>query len=658
MFKDWSGAAPSVRKLRGSSADQLVQAQYGALAKQIPALYVVLSVNIATLAFTFYGSAPDYLTTVAPAVFLLLTGGRAIHWLRADVGRHVDIDRITREFARTTFLGVALSVVLAAWGIVLFGYGNAYQQSAVALFFWLSAVSAAFCLAPVPRAAIAVVVVSTVPVASTFIMSGEPVFVNMAVNFAVVSLLILQILPTYFRSFARIIKSRASLSERHRQAREDNRIVRRIAYTDPLTGLANRRMFEEHLSSMVEKSGTDPQPFAVGMIDLDGFKPINDLYGHAAGDAMLRQVARRLTASLGGNGLLARLGGDEFGIIATGIARDADALALGNKVCEAIRQPYEIDGSQALLSCSCGFSLFPTGGSDAERLVLSADNALYHAKRRARGNTEIFSMEIEKQIRERATMEQALRRAVADQAITLHFQPIFDLTTRKVVTVEALARWTDPDLGSISPDCFIPIAEQAGLIEEITDFLLRDAVSFAASWPADVSLSFNLSAVSIVKPSAGLDILAIVARAGLLPDRLQVEITETALMRDFEMARATIENLRRAGVAVALDDFGTGHSSLGYIRRITFDKIKIDKEFITDITVNRKSRHIIEAVIGMCRGLGIRCVAEGIEDEGQAAILMGHGCTLGQGYLLARPMPAADLAAFLGSRAAGDQLTA
>lgn len=657
-IKYWDRGRASTKKLRGSSSDQLIQAQFGTLAKQIPALYVVLSVNIATLALTFYGTAPFFLSVICPGVFLVLTCARALHWMRADVGRHVELDQIAREFRRTTILGVALSVVLAVWGIVLFGYGDAYQQSAVALFFWLSAVSAAFCLAPLPKAAITVIVVSTVPVASTFVMSGQPVFVNMAVNFAVVSLLILQMLPTYFRSFARIIKSRASLSQRHRRVREENRVVRRIAYTDPLTGLVNRRMFEERLSALVADSAEHGRPFAVGMVDLDGFKPINDLYGHATGDAVLRQVAARLAATLDGRGLLARLGGDEFGIIATGVTCDSEALTMGEEVCEAIREPYDIEGSQALLSCSCGFSLYPSGGRDAERLVLSADNALYHAKRRTRGNTEIFSLEIEKQVRERATVEQALRRAVSDEAITLHFQPIFDLETRKVITVEALARWTDPVLGTISPDRFIPIAEQSGLIEDMTDFLLRDAARFAASWPADVSLSFNLSAVSIVRPSSGLDILSIIAKAGLAPRRLQVEITETALMRDFEMARQTIENLKTAGVAVVLDDFGSGHSSLGYIQQISFDKIKIDKEFITDITGNLKSQHIIEAVIGMCRGLGIQCVAEGIENDGQVAFLMGHGFNLGQGYLLARPMPAADLTAFLGQETTGARLTA
>ena len=414
----------------------------------------------------------------------------------------------------------------------------------------------------------------------------------------------------------------------------------RLAFTDEMTGLPNRRKFEAKLDALLKERNQTRRPFAIAFLDLDGFKPINDFYGHAAGDDILRQVALRLEGAVGDKGFVARFGGDEFGLICPGIGSEEESATLGDVLSEVLCAPYDLDVRKARLSASFGFAVFPEAGETAEELINRADTALYESKRAGRGKVSIYTRRLEDKLREQAVVEQALRRAIAERTIEPHYQPIVDLMSGKILGFEALARWTDSELGSVPPTKFIGIAEERGMIGDLTDLLFEMAAAEAARWPRDSFLSFNLSTVQLADVGTGLKMMSAMSKAGLDPRRLEIEITETALLGDVETAKDVIRTFRSSGVGVALDDFGTGHSSLGYLRELPLDKIKIDRSFVSGIETEKQSYHIIKAVLELCAGLELKVVAEGIEERQQASRLISHGCGAGQGYLFGRPMAA------------------
>ena len=417
------------------------------------------------------------------------------------------------------------------------------------------------------------------------------------------------------------------------------------ASTDVKTGLANRARFVSKLGKLIEDRSDDPAPFTVVRLGLDGFKPINDLYGQEAGDSILQQVGMRLHAAIDGSGFVARYSGDEFAVLFPLVFRREDAMERGEMLIEILSAPYDLGERTARLSASVGISIFQDGNETAEDLLRKAGSALYNARRRGSGRTVLHSKEMEAAAKHATRVEQALRRAVAAEEVEPFFQPIVDLKTGDTVGFECLARWTDKDLGFVSPVVFIPIAEETGIIIPLTQLLLRKSTIAAQGWPAHMFLSFNLSPVQLSDPNTGRAVLAILKKTGFDPARLEIEITETGVMSDPKTAEMIVEDLRSAGVRVSLDDFGTGQSSLGRLREFKFDKLKIDRAFVSSILNDRPSEHIVKAILAMCEGLGISTIAEGIEEQGQADRLIQFGCTGGQGYLFGRPV---DEAATLG----------
>jgi len=413
-----------------------------------------------------------------------------------------------------------------------------------------------------------------------------------------------------------------------------------LTQTDGLTGLPNRGRFAEKLASLTAERADGGGSFAVMIVNLDGFKPINDVYGHTAGDDVLRQAANRLEGVVLDRGVVARIGGDEFGVLARSVAGPEEVAELGETIGEVLSAPFDLEGRKLRLSGSCGAAVYPEAGTTPAALLERAETALYRAKKSGRGKTIVFSKTLEAGIKEEAKIEQALRQAIAEGAIAPHYQPIVELRTGRILGFEALARWTDPELGFVPPSVFIPIAEERGLIGELTDMLLLRAARDAMTWAGDMLLSFNLSPTQLSDPTTSLKVLAILNKAGLPPSRLDVEITETAVMSDPKTATEIINALRQAGVRVALDDFGTGHSSLGYLRQLTLDKVKIDRSFVAGLGRERQSDHIIRAILEMCAGLELKVVAEGIEEADQATSLRDLGCGYGQGYLFGKPMEA------------------
>ncbi|MGG6897304.1 MULTISPECIES: putative bifunctional diguanylate cyclase/phosphodiesterase [Rhizobium] len=414
-----------------------------------------------------------------------------------------------------------------------------------------------------------------------------------------------------------------------------------LAYTDPLTGLGNRHRMRERTRQLSLERASDPAPFTVGIVNLDSFKPINDLFGVEAGDEILCQVAHRLKACIPDGAAVTRHDGDEFAFVLPLVFERLGAEKFGQMIREVLSAPYDLGDRNVRLSASFGFAIHPFGGEEFDDLLKNAETALYRSKRRGRGQITVYSREIAQEMKRATQLEQALRNAIISDAIDVHFQPIVSLANNMVLGFEALARWNDPDLGFVSPAVFVPLAEERGFIDALSETLLRKAAEAALSWPRELFLSFNLSSAQLMDPGTSSSVLAILARVGLDPHRLELEITETAVMSSAETAHRIIADLRAAGVRISLDDFGTGQSSLGRLREFIFDKVKIDRAFVSRMNSDRASEHIIKAVLAMCEGLELRVVAEGIEENSEAAKLRALGCAMGQGYYFGKPADSA-----------------
>ena len=614
-------------------------AQFDMLKKQIPFLYSCLLVNMCAVSALFYASAPFLLYAVAPAIFTIVIVRRIVGWRRQRPSRELPVSTVRRELGNTIVLAWVLSMTLTVWVVALLQYAGGSEIILLAFFTWTTAVSTASNLAYLPRAHIGIMGVSAIPFAACILAYGELKLGISLILFATFSFIFMRLLLEHFVAFTEVVSSRASLVQKHQQAEAAHREVQRISVTDTLTGLPNRRAFLSDLEDLTKTPPNAADLWAVGVVDLNGFKPINDVFGHRSGDAVLIAVGERLTETIGTRGSVYRLGGDEYGVVVRDVSEASDLRQLGTELNDVLCQPYEFEFSTAMLSGSCGFAICPPAGETPDVLLENADKALYRAKKSRSREAAIYSPLDCDGVRESAAIEQALRRAIAANAIDLAYQPIIDLTEDRVVAFEALARWDDPELGRIGPDRFIEIAEQTGLIVDLTGQLLIKALDAAKQWPDDIGLSFNLSPILLVRTGYNLSIMSMLNEYGFSPRRLQLEITETALMSSFELARNNIRDLRMAGVGIALDDFGTGYASFGYLDEITIDKLKIDRSFVPGTDMPAGKRQILKAIIGLSTGMGIPTVLEGIEREDQLNEAMKAGCLLGQGYLFARPMP-------------------
>jgi diguanylate cyclase (GGDEF)-like protein len=433
-----------------------------------------------------------------------------------------------------------------------------------------------------------------------------------------------------------------------RMVEQEREIARRIAaeqrahelaHTDALTGLPNRRQFEKALREAAASPPGAEGVHAVLMLDLNGFKTVNDVHGHAAGDDVLVIVAQRLSAAMRNNDLLARLGGDEFAVIARHCAGPEGATSVAIRIMKCFEDPITLGPNHHRLGAGIGIALMPHDASVAEEALRKADIALYKAKAERRSAVRFFEAEMDRHSRERELLERELATAIGTPALRPWYQPIVDLQTQEVIAFEALARWNHPTLGNIAPDRFIPIAEECGLMRELSDYLLRCACTDARAWPDSVMLSFNISPSQLKEKTLGLRILRILGETGLTPQRLEIEITESALVRDLDVAKEVLGALREAGVRIALDDFGTGYSSLYHLRNFKFDTIKIDRSFVEGMNSESESAAIVRALTGLGHGLSLTITAEGIEFAEQRNTLLGQGCQQGQGFLFSRAVP-------------------
>jgi diguanylate cyclase (GGDEF)-like protein len=414
--------------------------------------------------------------------------------------------------------------------------------------------------------------------------------------------------------------------------------IAHMALHDALTGLANRVLFRNHVDEVIAQSGDAAA--ALLFLDLDRFKIVNDTLGHPIGDALLVEVANRFCRTLGDDCFAARLGGDEFAIYHIGKTEDVEDLA--RRIIACIAQPFEIEGHHIIIGTSVGIALSPSDGRDADELLKNADMALYRAKQEGKGGYRFFEPDMDRRMRDWHDMERDLREAIALEQFELYYQPLVSLEDQRVLAFEALIRWHHPLRGFVSPAEFIPVAEETGLINEIGGWVLEAATKQALSWPSDISVAVNVSPVQFRTGQLQFKVVSALNKSGLTAERLLLEITEGVFLQDGEQTGAVLNDLKALGVRFAMDDFGTGYSSLSYIRKFPFDKIKIDQSFVRGMNDDPESKAIVRAVTNLCRDLGMKSTAEGVETEEQAAILRSLGCDTAQGYFFGRPMRAAD----------------
>jgi diguanylate cyclase (GGDEF)-like protein/PAS domain S-box-containing protein len=435
-----------------------------------------------------------------------------------------------------------------------------------------------------------------------------------------------------------------SIMEDITERRRAEAAIVRLARHDVLTGLPNRAQFNEKLEEAGKRLKRGGAAITVMMVDLDRFKTVNDTLGHAAGDALLIEVGRRLKSTLRETDLLARLGGDEFAIIQEGgPSQHEGAIALALRIISAISEPFDLNGFEVNIGTSIGIAMAPEHGSEPEGLLKSADLALYAAKAEGRNDYRIYHPDMLETATSQQLAESELRDAIALAQFELHYQPVVDVTTRQVCGVEALVRWRHPVKGLVGPDQFIPLAESTGLIAPIGEWILQRACADAAAWPAHINLAINISAVQFKKGNLFDVILCALVESGLEPERLELEITETSLLENQEAHLATIRQLKNLGISLALDDFGTGYSSVTYLTNFPFDKIKIDRSFTQGVLERRDYAAVVSSVLALARGLGKITTVEGIETEQQFEYMRQAGVDLAQGYLFSRPVPASRL---------------
>jgi diguanylate cyclase (GGDEF)-like protein len=418
--------------------------------------------------------------------------------------------------------------------------------------------------------------------------------------------------------------------------------IAHLAHFDALTDLPNRVLFREHLER--ELNRIDPaDQLAVLFLDVDEFKSVNDSLGHQVGDELLRSIAASLSACLKETDFIARLGGDEFAIVLTAVKCTEDVTNLVTRIYDAIRAPYECLGHRLTTDASIGIALAPKDGAHLDRILQNADLAMYSAKSDGRRTYRFFEPDMEMRVKARRVLEMDLRQAIVDGGFEVYYQPVVDLCNNQISGCEALLRWHHAERGMISPAEFIPVAEQTGLIDQLGEWVLTTACTEAATWPDHIKLAVNVSPVQFKSDTMALRVVAALAASGLAASRLELEITEAVLIRDDDAALAILHQLRAIGVRIALDDFGTGYSSLSYLHRFPFDKIKIDRSFVSDIAEDEGSSSIVQAVINIASSRNMTTTAEGVEMEQQKEILSSLGCTEMQGYLFSRALPVADI---------------
>lgn len=620
----------------------VLRERFDALRRHLPWLHAIMFVNV--LGVQLLASAEARVSVIPAAVMLAVIGARAVQmWRFRSICL---VDRSVRYELRKTFLIASLFLTgNAFWTADLYFRVGPGQRVDILMFAGLAAIGASCGLSSFPAAARIPLMLLGLPIGLMLALGPDATHPGIGISLIILTVINHRLLKVRDETFTRLVSSRFSVeSEKKRAVEAESQAVQEkwrvtsLANSDPLTGVANRRGF---LASLDELEVEQRRKLGLILLDLDGFKPINDTFGHSCGDAILVEVSRRLQELPSLGGPVARLGGDEFALVCDCEGAD-EATKLAESAIAILSQPIRIDGRDMRISACAGVSC--QGGDDIGEAIRRADVALFNAKRSGRGSAALFSRAMDHEVQRRTSIEQALRDPGLVTEIELKFQPIFELQTMELRSFEALARWQHPRLGWISPSEFIPISEQISMLEAMSDELLKRAAAVAGTWPQAVRLSFNLSPVQLCSSGTADRVLKIIADERLDPNRLQIEVTETALLADFELARRTLSRMRREGVRIVLDDFGAGYSSITYLREMNFDAVKLDGSLISSICRSGTGLPLLRGVLALCREMGQQCVAEHIESAQQLELLRELGCRFGQGFGLSPPVSASESA--------------
>jgi diguanylate cyclase (GGDEF)-like protein len=624
-----------VRRYWRVNVDQpeLLIAQYRAFAGKMPMMYLILLINTWGLAYTYLGLVPLWLGLYFPVLLTVLCVIRISFWWR---GRHVDPTpgMAAAALKRTNLLAPPIALSFSLWSVLLFPYGDSYAQAHVAFYMGITVICCIFCLMYLRSAALSVALIVNGIFTLFFLATHIPTFVAAAMNVVLVTVGMLAIVNSHYSDFRRLIDAQVKTT----LLGNENL---RLANLDSLTQIPNRRKFFAQLDQICSRATANGQRFAVVILDLDGFKAVNDLYGHTHGDQLLVEVGQRLSALCGEEYLhLARLGGDEFAIIIDADLSDHVLQQFGARICAALRRPFVLYKATVQIAASVGVATFPDMAGDASSLYEHADYALYQGKRERRGTVTLFSAQDKAQIQRNANIEQALRRADFERELSVVFQPIVRLDDCQPVAFEALARWHSATKGVVAPMEFIPAAERMGIINQLSVTLLKKALQAAAAWPPEMRLSFNLSANDINTSEGMGEIVKVITGSGFCASRLDLEITETAVLQDLEKSRQLVTSLRQLGCGITLDDFGTGYASLSHLHALPLTRIKIDKSFVADIEHDAVSHKIIKSLLALSHDMQLACVVEGVETPQHLQSLRELGAVYGQGYLFSVPLAA------------------
>lgn len=624
-----------------TSDRELMRAQFSSFRKHIPLLYLILVVNTVAITFTSYQPAELLKTLIVPSLISTFALGRAIWWARQKTVNHLSDEQISAHLKRTCVLAVVQTLIFTLWVIWVYQDVDAYQRSNLTFFLALSQVSTVFCLMTLRVAATLVALVSTVSFALYFSWVDDARLLPQAIVLCCVCSGMAVITQGFNRSFAELIQSRRSLHLRQVETEKLSKENRRIAFTDALTGLPNRRELLERLDLLKQRRELADNSLAVVFIDLDGFKSINDEHGHQAGDQLISNVCQRLRQQCPHFANIARVGGDELAVLIEVNGEDqsayAEAVRLASLLLHEVSLPINVDRHVLQVSASIGVAANNDQAVDPRELLRRADMAMYHAKTTGKGQVALYSENLDRGRLHRLEIEAQIISGLANDEFEIEYQPIVDATSREVCAAEALLRWPGRPDGPLPPDQFIEIAESTGQIHPIGIYVLTRACT-AMKHLENIKLSVNVSPAQFRHPDFEQQVLSILEQTGFPPHRLQLEITESYLLSNPERAFEAVAVLKAKGIGIALDDFGTGFTSIHYLQSYGFSHIKIDKSLTSDLVSQNKAKQLVAGAIAMTTALDIEVTAEGVENEEQADILEQAGCHSLQGFYFGRPM--------------------
>ena len=608
-----------------------IEERYSTLRKQIPIIYLLALVNVFGLQIQTTGGVEFGLNM--PTVFSFCAAFRLWQWLH--VSSDISCEAKLNVLRQTDIAAIIICTAICVWFLSLLNTGDPTQRMAVLLFGGFTAIGIAYGLSSSPFSSRVPLVLIALPLIGVGLWSTNFKFFGATISVAIATILMLRMLSVQSRQFSDLMLSRSEVLDEQKAAEEARHDAISEATTDYLTGLRNRRAF---IAAIQSEIATDSVGFAVAILDLDRFKWTNDTFGHATGDKLLKIVGKRLTAASGDDAVVARLGGDEFAVLFKTVRSSLDAKAEGLGLLLEVNRPAEIDGRPFPIRGCLGVGMSrERSDRSPSRLLADADMALYEAKSDTSGRLAIFEPRMEAPLKRRVHIERAIQASEFIADLRVMYQPIIDLRTGYIISAEALARWTDKSLGEVSPTEFVPIAEQLCLIGKISDHVLGKAFCEALTWAPSIRLSVNLSAIQLSAPSFAEEMLCRLSIENFPAARLEVEVTETALLSDFACARENLATLSEAGVRIVLDDFGSGFASVSYLREIHFDQIKLDGSLVTNAKESPDGERLLRGVIGLCQALNVVTVAEHIETEEQYNLLLLFGCDAGQGFWFQSP---------------------